>query len=62
MAKLDGDIGRELKEKIRSLSREAAIQVLLGIVENMVRSVSLKAVDFPEYINEAKKLSEAKNG
>ena len=62
MAKLDGDVVRDLKIKIRSLSGEAAIQVLLGIVESMGRCVSLKSVEFPEFIEEAKKYMEAKDG
>ena len=62
MAKLDDALVRGLKIEIRSLSREAAIQVLLGIVESMARAVSLKSVAFPEYIHEAKKYMEMKNG
>ena len=62
MAKLEDDVVRDLKIKIRSLSREAAIQVLLGIVESMGRAVSLKSVEFPEFIDEAKKYMEMKDG
>jgi hypothetical protein len=62
MAKLDDALAKGLKVEIRSLSREAAIQVLLGIVESMVRAVSLKSVEFPEFIHEAKKYMEMKNG
>ena len=62
MPKLDSADVRELKSKIRSLSREAAIQVLVGIVELMGCSVSLRSIEFPKYIDDGVKLSEAKNG
>ena len=62
MPKLKEDVGRSLKKRIRGLSREAAIEVLLGVVSLMERSVSLKSIDFPEYIEDAEKLMEGKRG
>ncbi len=61
MPKLEEVAVRPLKEMIRSLSREAAIQVLLGVVKVMENAVSLRSVDFPEFIKEGVMLTEAKN-
>jgi len=62
VAKLDEVVARDLKESIRGLSRQAAIQVLLGVVETLLRNVSLRASDFPEYVNEAKELMKSEKG
>jgi hypothetical protein len=55
MAKLEEHVAFDLKEKIRFLSREAAIQILLGVVSELLHRPSLKAVDFTEYVEEGKK-------
>jgi hypothetical protein len=62
MPKLEAGVIEELRKKIRLLSREAAIEVLLGIVNCMCGGVSVKSGEFCELIKYGVRYTEAKNG
>lgn len=61
MPKLDDIAIDVLRNKVRSLSREAAIEVLLGIINVMQKKPSLRAVEFPSFVDDGVLLTVVKN-